>query len=178
MGSGDDGSELSDVDDEISDDAMDEEPTTSSNTAAPSSQTETKQSADLPPWQPRTQMYQNGSNVVVAAFVPGMNIEQFDIKIDGADLVVRGQKQPTMQDIIAYRRGREQCFGELNFKVALPVDVVHTEGATATYDDGILRVKFVKKQRRPARTQGYRQPMYYRRPMHYRQPKQRNPFSL
>lgn len=165
-------------DDEISGDEMEEDATTSSNnkTLSPrtsESHTETKQSesASLPSWRPRTQMYHNNSHVVVATFAPGMNMEQFNIMIDGADLVVRAKKQPTRQDILACRHGLEPCFGSLDLKVPLPVDVVHTEGATATYEDGILRVKFIKKQipqhryHRPAPRQHYPQQMRYRQPV-------------
>jgi len=171
--------------DESSDEEMDEDlPESNGNHASsPSSSerhAETKQaeSAHLPSWQPRTQMYDDGnSHVVVAAFVPGMDMDRFNILIDGTELLIKGKKQPTMQDIISYRRGRAPNFGNLNLKIALPTDVVHTEGATATYEDGVLRIKFAKKQHRPARRQAYRQPMHYRRPMHYQQPRRRNFFN-
>ena len=179
---------------EPSDDETDEEQTnddvdTSSNdqtTPSHASETpaETKQteSTRLPSWQPRTQMYHEHEHVVVAAFVPGMNMDKFNIMVDGSDLLVTGTKRPTMQDIISYQHGRAQHFGNLNLKIALPTDVVHTEGATATYEDGVLRIKFVKKNiaqyHRPSRAQAYRQPMHYRRPMHFQQPtRRRNLFS-
>merc|ERR1712188_21208 len=74
-----------------------------------------------------------------------MNMDKFNILIDGAELLITGKKQPTMQDIISCRRGHAPNFGNLNLKIALPTDVVHTEGATATYEDGVLRIKFAKK---------------------------------
>merc|ERR1739848_764781 len=167
-----------------SDEEMDEDlPESNANhTSSPRSSerhAETKQaeSAHLPSWQPRTQMYDDNAHVVVAAFVPGMNMDKFNILIDGTELLIKGKKQPTMQDIISYRRGRAPNFGNLNLKIALPTDVVETEGATATYEDGILRIKFAKKQRRPARRQAYRQPMHYRQPMYYQQPRRRNFFN-
>jgi len=190
-GSDDEADEGSDDEaDEGSDNGADEDVTMTSNdqTTAPCSsepQTETKQTESahlpsLPSWQPRTQMYHDGSHVVVAAFVPGMSMDKFNMMVDGTDLLVTGNKQPTMQDIISYRHGRAPNFGNLNLKISLPTDVVHTEGATATYEDGILRVKFIKKQtpqyRRPARRQTYREPMHYQRPMFYQQPR-RNFFN-
>lgn len=141
-------------DDEISDDELEEDANTSRNNET---------SGALPSyWRPHTQLYHNDSHVVVAAHVPGMKMEQFNIMIDATDLVVRGNKKPTWKEFEAYRRGAPQCFGNLNVKIPIPVNVVHTEGATATYEDGILRVKFLKKQtprhryRRPAPRQYYR----------------------
>merc|ERR1712224_857909 len=163
---------------ESSDEEMEEDsPISEANhTSSPCSSErhgETKQaeSARLPSWQPRTQMYNDNSHVVVAAFVPGMNMDKFNILIDGAELLITGKKQPMMKDIISCRRGHAPNFGNLNLKIALPTDVVHTEGATATYEDGVLRIKFAKKQHRPARRQTYRQPM------HYQQPRRRNFFN-
>merc|ERR1712159_809965 len=137
---------------EASDDELDDDVTTTSNyqttpPGSPERHAETKQTeyARLPLWKPRTQIYHEHSHVVVAAFVPGMNMDKLNIMVDGTD-------------------------------------VVHTEGATATYEDGVLRIKFVKKNiaqyHRPARTQAYRQPMHYRRPMHFQQPtRRRNMFN-
>merc|ERR1712124_193657 len=167
-------------DDETDGDETDGENTTSNDQTTPSHASEvhaeTKQTerTRLPSWQPRTQMYHEHSHVVVAAFVPGMNMDKFNIMVDGTDLLVTGTKRPKMQDIISYQHGRAQHFGNLNLKIALPTDLVHTEGATATYEDGVLRVKFVKKNiaqyHRPSRAQAYRQPMHYRRPIHFQQP--------
>jgi len=172
---------------EPSDDEVDDDGATTSNhqtttPCSPEKHSETKQTeyARLPSWQPRTQIYQEHSHVVVAAFVPGMNMDKLNIMVDGTDLLVTGTKRPTMQDLVSYQHGRAQHFGHLNLKIALPTDVVHTEGATATYEDGVLRVKFIKKNiphyHRPARTQAYRQPMHYRRPMHVQQPTRRRNF--
>ena len=172
---------------ESSDDEVDDDGATTSNyqtttPCSPERHSETKQTeyTRLPSWQPRTQIYQEHSHVVVAAFVPGMNMDKLNIMVDGTDLLVTGTKRPTMQDLVSYQHGRAQHFGHLNLKIALPTDVVHTEGATATYEDGVLRVKFIKKNipqyHRPARTHAYRQPMHYRRPMHVQQPTRRRNF--
>merc|ERR1739848_388468 len=96
---------------ESSDEEMDEDlPTPSANhTSSPCSSekhtetkqtekhTETKQteSASLPKWQPRTQMYNdNNSHVVVAAFVPGMSMDKFNIMVDGTELLIKGKSNP------------------------------------------------------------------------------------
>jgi len=188
-------------DDEIysSDDDVEEENTASSDsqTTSPSSSssssenhTETKQreSVRLPLWKPRSQMYHDDSHVIVAAFVPGMTMDQLNVVIDETDLVITGQKHPTMQDIISYRHGRGQNFGDLKLKIPLPTDVVSTEGATATCEDNVLRVKFLKKptpqyyRRQSPLRQAWRQPMHNhnhqpmhnRRPMRYRHPMYNN----
>merc|ERR1712159_882626 len=129
---------------ESSDDEVDDDGATTSNyqtttPCSPERHSETKQTENtrLPSWQPRTQIYQEHSHVVVAAFVPGMNMDKLNIMVDGTDLLVKGTKRPTVQDLISYQHGRAQHFGHLNLKIALPTDVVHTEGATATYEDGV-----------------------------------------
>jgi len=182
-------------DDEIysSDDDVEEENTASSNnqTTSPSSssashtETEQKESVRLPLWKPRSQMYHDDSHVIVATFVPGMTMDQLNVVIDETDLVITGQKHPTMQDIISYRHGRGQNFGDLKLKIPLPTDVVSTEGATATCEDNVLRVKFLKKptpqyyrrQQSPLRQawpMHNHQSMHNRRPMRYRHPMYNN----
>lgn len=138
----------------------------------------------LPRWQPRVQMYQDRSHLCVAMRLPGVKIDDLRMQIDGDKLVVQGVKEPSMRDIIAYRRGAPASFGNLDVKVALPVNDIHTEGVTASIENAVLQVKFPKRMHRPRHQYpAQRQPQMYQRqrmhPFRQRSPQWgfRNPFG-
>lgn len=120
--------------------------------------------AGLPRWEPRVQMYQDRSHVCVAMRLPGLKIDDLEIQIDGDKLVVQGVKEPSMREIIAYRRGAPASFGNLDVKVALPMNDIHTEGVTASIENAVLQVKFPKRMHRPRQQYPVqRQPQRYQR---------------
>jgi len=152
------------------------------NSSAPKSKSTVP--SELPRWQPRVQMYQDRSHVCVAMRLPGVKIDDLDMKIDGDNLVVQGVKEPSMRDIIAYRRGAPASFGNLDIKIALPVNDIHIEGVTASIENAVLKVKFPKRMYRPRQQYPFqRQPQRYQRQRTnpYRQRNSqwgfRNPFS-
>jgi HSP20 family molecular chaperone IbpA len=116
--------------------------------------------AGLPTWRPEAQLFQDASHVIFGARLPGVSLQQLDIAMDGDELRVRGAKQPSRSNLLAYSRGAKPSFGTLDLRVALPVSQIRVSGATASIEGGILQVKFPKAAQRyhpPAHTR-YRQP--------------------
>ena len=101
----------------------------------------------LPQWHPQTDIFENDTHIIVAADVPGMSIDDFDLRIVDQHLVILGQKPGSIREQFAYRRGEKPTFGTLAIKVRLPPNI-HLQG-DASYDDGILQVRFPKRRQRP-----------------------------
>lgn len=119
-----------------------------------------RQMDTLPQWHPQTDIFQNNTHIIVAAEVPGMTLDEFDLHIVDHHLLIQGQKQGSIREQFAYRRGEPPTFGTLALKIRLPQNI-HLQG-DAVYEDGILQVRFPKK-RRPAHPPWHRRPPRTRR---------------
>lgn len=94
---------------------------------------------------------EDNTHVVVRLEVPGMDKDDFDIRVKDDILVVRGEKRVTLED----RRGRyhvmECAYGRFERAIALP-ESVSDDAARASYRDGVLKIVLSKvtsrKQRR------------------------------
>lgn len=112
-----------------------------------------RQMYTLPQWHPQTDISQDNTHIIVAAEVPGMTLDDFDLRIVDHRLLIQGQKQGSIQEQFAYRRGEPPTFGTLALNIRLPQNI-HLQG-DAVYEDGILQVRFPKK-RRPAHPSWHR----------------------
>ncbi len=88
------------------------------------------------------------AQVTVVVEIPGADPDQIRVALDGARLVVSGNRpRPAGPRRVWYRSEIE--YGPFAREVALAVDV-DADGATATYERGLLRVVLPLAERPPA----------------------------
>jgi HSP20 family protein len=94
---------------------------------------------------PALDVHQNADEIVVTAALPGVKPEDVDITITGQTLSIRGELKPdekVERDQYLYR---ERRFGTFNRQLQLPVRV-QGDGATATFENGLLRLTIPKAE--------------------------------
>ncbi|MBI5280971.1 MAG: Hsp20/alpha crystallin family protein [Candidatus Solibacter usitatus] len=97
------------------------------------------------PWTPAVDIFENESDLVLKADVPGVRMEDIDIKIEDATLTVSGKREFVESgEKGAYHR-IERNYGAFQRAFALP-ETVDTENVEAAYDHGVLTVKLPKKE--------------------------------
>jgi HSP20 family protein len=94
---------------------------------------------------PALDVHQNADEIVVTAALPGVKPEDVDITITGQTLSIRGElkaDEKVERDQYLYR---ERRFGTFNRQLQLPVRV-QGDGATATFENGLLRLTIPKAE--------------------------------
>jgi HSP20 family protein len=94
---------------------------------------------------PALDVHQTADEIVVTAALPGLKAEDVDITITGQTLVIRGEFKEDSEigrDQYLYR---ERRFGAFQRQVQLPVRV-QGDAATATFEDGVLRLAIPKSE--------------------------------
>ena len=94
---------------------------------------------------PALDVYEKGDEVVVKAEIPGMTKDQIEVHLTDSTLTVTGEKkqEEEVKDKDYYRC--ERSFGSFARTVQLPAEV-KTEGAKATFKDGVLEVRLPKSE--------------------------------
>lgn len=94
---------------------------------------------------PALDVHQNADEIVVTAALPGLKAEDVDITITGQTLSIRGEfkaDEEITRDQYLYR---ERRFGTFHRQLQLPVRV-QGDAATATFEDGVLRLSIPKSE--------------------------------
>ncbi len=82
-------------------------------------------------------VYQQDSNVIVKASVPGVKPEDIDVSVTGNTLTIKGEvkeeKEIKEENVIR----RERCVGAFSRSMTLP-SPVDTNKAKATFENGVL----------------------------------------
>jgi HSP20 family protein len=92
---------------------------------------------------PALDVYEKGNEVVVRAELPGMTRDDIEVNLTDTTVTIKGEKrqEEEVKDEEYYRC--ERSFGSFARTVDLPAEV-KTEGATATFKDGVLEVRLPK----------------------------------
>jgi HSP20 family protein len=94
---------------------------------------------------PALDVHQTADEIVVTAALPGLKAEDVDITITGQTLLIRGEfKEDSKVERDQYLY-RERRFGTFQRQVQLPVRV-QGDAATATFEDGVLRLSIPKSE--------------------------------
>jgi len=94
---------------------------------------------------PALDVHQTADEIVVTAALPGLKAEDVDITITGQTLTIRGEfkaDEEVSRDQYLYR---ERRFGTFHRQLQLPVRV-QGDAATATFEDGVLRLSIPKAE--------------------------------
>jgi len=101
-------------------------------------------------WSPNVDIYENKDQIVLEAELPGMKREDFDVSVENNIITLRGERHfEKKEDSDNYHRV-ERAYGSFTRSFTLP-NTVSSEGASADYSNGILRVTVPKREETKAR---------------------------
>jgi len=101
-------------------------------------------------WTPTVDIYENKDEIVLEAELPGMNREDFELTIENNVLTLRGERRFEKKDESDSYHRVERAYGAFSRSFTLP-QTVSSEGATAEYKNGVLRVVLHKREEVKAR---------------------------
>ena len=89
---------------------------------------------------PAAESHRDGEDVVVRLELPGLELADVTVEVDGGRLVVRGERKDERAESTDGRTLRELRYGSFYRSFSLPGHVT-SEAVSATYDKGILTVR-------------------------------------
>src|SRR5687767_6293248 len=101
-------------------------------------------------WAPSVDIYENKDQIVLEAELPGMKQEDFDLSIENNVITLRGERKFERADETDNYHRVERSYGSFTRSFTLP-QTVSAEGATAEYNNGVLRVTLPKREETKAR---------------------------
>src|SRR5882724_13181605 len=101
-------------------------------------------------WSPSVDIYENKDQIVLEAELPGMKQEDFDLTIENNVITLRGERRFEKTDDADNYHRVERSYGSFTRSFTLP-QTVSSEGATAEYQNGVLRVTLPKREETKAR---------------------------
>ena len=101
-------------------------------------------------WAPSVDIYENKDQIVLEAELPGMRREDFDLSVENNVITLRGERQFEKKDETDNYHRVERSYGSFTRSFTLP-QTVSPEGATAEYNNGVLRVTLPKREETKAR---------------------------
>ncbi|HEU4595586.1 MAG TPA: Hsp20/alpha crystallin family protein [Pyrinomonadaceae bacterium] len=101
-------------------------------------------------WMPGVDIYENKDQIVLEAELPGMNREDFEVTVENNVLTLRGERRFEKRDESDNYHRVERAYGTFTRSFTLP-QTVSSDGATAEYKDGVLRVVLQKREEVKAR---------------------------
>lgn len=101
-------------------------------------------------WAPSVDIYEDKERLILEAELPGMNREDFEISVENNIITLRGERKfEKKTDGDNYHRV-ERSYGSFTRSFTLP-QTVTADGATADFDNGVLRVSLPKREETKAR---------------------------
>src|SRR5438270_5030522 len=101
-------------------------------------------------WTPNVDNYENKDEIILEAELPGMNREDFELTIENNVLTLRGERRFEKKDETDNYHRVERAYGQFTRAFTLP-QTVSSDGATAEYKNGVLRVLLYKREEVKAR---------------------------
>jgi HSP20 family protein len=99
---------------------------------------------------PALDVYEEGDNLVVEAYLPGMKPEDLDVNVERGVLTISGRTESERERRERNYLLREQRSGRFTRSLQLPA-AYQTENCQANYEQGILRLVFPKAEEAKAR---------------------------
>ncbi len=101
-------------------------------------------------WIPSVDIYEDKDNLVLEADLPGLNREDFDISVENNVITLRGERKFEKKVEGDNYHRVERTYGSFARSFTLPQSVT-ADGATANFENGILRVNLPKREETKAR---------------------------
>jgi HSP20 family protein len=96
-------------------------------------------------WNPSVDIFENDSDVVIKAELPGLNAKDIDIKLENNVLTIRGERHFEKEAKEENYHRIEREYGSFSRSFSLPV-TVNGDKVTAEYKDGVLNIVLPKKE--------------------------------
>ncbi len=97
------------------------------------------------PWAPQVDIAEDEKALTLTADVPGVKLEDIDLKIENGTLTFCGKREFEKQAERGGYHRIERSYGNFQRAFALP-DTVDADQVAATYDNGVLKVTLPKKE--------------------------------
>jgi HSP20 family protein len=94
-------------------------------------------------WTPVTDFLESEAEIVVLLELPGLELKEIDVRVDGDDLVVEGERPMDREPPMEFHRV-ERSYGKFARRFPLP-STADRESVEARYHDGVLRITLSKK---------------------------------
>ena len=93
---------------------------------------------------PQVDVKESRKDVQITAELPGMDGKDIDIRISGDVLTLKGEKKKEQEEKDEHFYRMERSYGAFQRAIPLPCEV-ESEGIDATFKNGILKIKLLKK---------------------------------
>ena len=101
-------------------------------------------------WNPRVDIFEDKDHLVLEAELPGMSNDDFDLSFENNVLTLKGERRFEKKTGEGDYHRVERSYGAFTRSFTLPQSVT-AEGATAEFDNGVLRVSLPKREETKAR---------------------------
>ena len=93
---------------------------------------------------PAVDVYEDEHNVTLKIEVPGIDEKEIDVRLENHTLTVHGERKIEHEEKEENYRRVERQYGSFTRTFTVP-QTVDTETVSATYDNGVLKIKLAKK---------------------------------
>lgn len=101
-------------------------------------------------WSPKVDIFENKDHLILEAELPGMKREDFELSFENNVISLKGERKFEKKTEGDNYHRVERSYGEFTRSFTLP-QTVTAEGATAEFNNGILRVSLPKREDTKAR---------------------------
>ncbi|HEX6972622.1 MAG TPA: Hsp20/alpha crystallin family protein [Limnochordia bacterium] len=97
-------------------------------------------------WQPRVDIAETDTEVIVRADLPGVEPENIDVRVQGQSLTLKGEVEQTTESEERGYHQIERRWGSFFRQLSLPAPV-DPDSAQASYRNGVLEIRMQKERR-------------------------------
>ena len=101
-------------------------------------------------WAPSVDIYEDKEHLILEAELPGMRREDFEISVENNVITLSGERKFEKKTEGDNYHRVERSYGSFTRSFTLP-QTVTADGATADFDNGVLRVSLPKREETKAR---------------------------
>jgi HSP20 family protein len=101
-------------------------------------------------WAPSVDIYEDKERLILEAELPGMKRDDFEISVENNVITLKGERRFEKKTEGDNYHRVERSYGNFTRSFTLP-QTVTAEGATADFENGVLRVSLPKREETKAR---------------------------
>ncbi len=90
-------------------------------------------------WAPRVESYQKNGSYVIKADLPGVNVKDIHVSVEGDRLIIKGERKLEKEVTKGNLRKREIFYGSFQRGIRVPKGL-NTDSIKAKYHDGVLEI--------------------------------------
>jgi HSP20 family protein len=101
-------------------------------------------------WAPAVDILEKDGSLILRAELPGMNDKDIDLKLEGRELTLSGERKSDIEENRQNYHRVERCYGTFSRSFTLP-ETVDIDKIKADYKNGVLTVTLPHKPEAKAR---------------------------